>query len=171
MRSLGMGVTIVRNTISINQLEKLINKKFEKLALVLSPGPGTPSGAGNLLSIANHFQGFLPTIGICLGHQAIIKSLGGEIGKTKEVIHGKSSLMKIPNHRLFYDLKEVEAVGRYHSLMGHSLPPTIEVLAEIDQIPMVILCEEKKVIGFQFHPESILTLNGKIFLNNAINFF
>jgi len=164
-------VKVFRNKVTIDYLEKILKKSGDDIAFVLSPGPGRPSQAGNLLAIIQHFKGIYPIVGICLGHQAIIESLGGTIGKAPHVVHGKSSQMQTSNHPLFAGLATTETIGRYHSLMATSIPPQIQVLAQVDDIPMVIICEKEKLIGLQFHPESILTLNGSKMLNNALAIF
>jgi len=169
LRTSGLEVIIFRNTIEINYLEKILAKDVENFAFVLSPGPGKPSEAGNLTSIINHFRGTYPMIGICLGHQAIVECLGGTIGKSKHVVHGKHSLMKTSDHPLFNGLNKNEPVARYHSLIATSVPDEVEILATVDKIPMIIYCKDEKLIGFQFHPESILTLNGAKMLKNSLD--
>jgi anthranilate synthase component 2 len=169
-RSSGIEVEVYRNNVSLEFLELILKDSTQKLALVLSPGPGIPNGAGNLIEITKKYLGKIPMLGICLGHQAIIQVAGGEVGRTKEVVHGKSSILKLGKHPLFKGLEDQEVVGRYHSLQGINIPDCLTVLAEVDEIPMIIIDESKKAIGFQFHPESIMTKNGEKFLTNALEY-
>jgi len=171
LRSAGMNVAIYRNDIELEFLDKIIRQDEQNICMVLSPGPGKPSDAGNLLPIIQKFKKRIPIIGICLGHQAIAQCLGGVVCKSDEVVHGKFSLMNITNHQLFDGLKETMPVARYHSLKVDALTDMIEVLVRIDDVPMVIICEEYKMIGFQFHPESIMTLDGDKILKNAVKYF
>jgi anthranilate synthase component 2 len=169
-RSSAIEVEVYRNNVSLDYLDKILNDSTQKIALVLSPGPGIPNGAGNLIEITKKYLGKIPMLGICLGHQAIIQVAGGEVGRTKEVVHGKSSILKLGKHPLFKGLEDQEVVGRYHSLQGVNIPDCLTVLAEVDEIPMIIIDESKKAIGFQFHPESIMTKNGEKFLTNALEY-
>ena len=163
-------VKVLRNSVSLAALANIIGDNEKDYLLVLSPGPGTPKKAGNLLNIIKHYQGNIPMMGICLGHQAIIECAGGRIIKGDEVVHGKSSVLKLSQHKVFEGLGRSMIIGRYHSLQGSSLPKEVNVLAELEQIPMVIELEEKKMIGIQFHPESIMTPMGNKLLNNVIRY-
>lgn len=169
LRSENNQVTVFRNNISLDKLDQFINKAESTPLLVLSPGPGTPSSAGNLLKIIDKYKGITPMIGICLGHQAIVESYGGKVVKAPSVIHGKSSSMITSNHKIFESLSKVEQIGRYHSLMGSEIPKCIHVISEVEDIPMIIEHKEDKILGFQFHPESILTRNGAKMLTNSLN--
>ncbi|MCB9062730.1 MAG: aminodeoxychorismate/anthranilate synthase component II [Halobacteriovoraceae bacterium] len=163
-------VDIYRNNIEMDVLDKAINSHLGKMALVLSPGPGNPQSAGNLLPIIDKYLGKIPMIGICLGHQALIQAYGGKVIKSNKVVHGKTSILNLSDHPLFRGLGKTETIGRYHSLQGSEIPCELDVLSSVDDIPMIVFDKKKKVIGFQFHPESIMTIHGKTFLSNALNF-
>jgi anthranilate synthase component 2 len=166
----GHAVKVLRNTVSIETLENLIKDQYKEYCLVLSPGPGTPKKAGNLLKIIGEFKSRVPILGICLGHQAIIESMGGTIIKSDEVVHGKSSILNLSKHELFEGMGQSMIIGRYHSLQGGDLPNEIETLAQYENIPMIINIKKNNMIGIQFHPESIMTPLGNTLLNNAIKY-
>ncbi|CEI58810.1 anthranilate synthase component II [Candidatus Portiera aleyrodidarum] len=168
---LGVYVKIVRNNITIKNIEK---KNFTHL--VLSPGPCTPKKAGNSLEIIKHFANKIPILGICLGHQIIGQVFGGKIIKSKKIIHGKTSRIKHNSKGLFKGLINPILVNRYHSLIidKKSLPDCLEITATTefyDLTPNVIMGikhKQYKIEGFQFHPESILTYKGHELLKNFI---
>lgn len=146
---------------------------FEKLhefdALVLSPGPGLPEEAGDLLLLLEKSR--LPCLGICLGHQAIAQAAGGSLRQLQQVFHGKNSPIRCKAHPLFTGLPEVLEVGRYHSWVVEEkdLPEQLEVLAvdEKQQI-MALAHRELPRWGLQFHPESVLTPQGKTILQQFL---
>lgn len=166
----GHEVTVLRNNVTISNLKGIIGKDFSKFLFVLSPGPGTPHDAGNLMDIIHTFQGQIPILGICLGHQAIVECHGGKVVRATEVVHGKSSKLSLSKHRVFSGLGASMTIARYHSLRVDELPLEISVLAKFEDMPMVILHRDLKLMGIQFHPESILTPNGAQLLSNAISF-
>lgn len=161
-------IKVVRNDcITIEEIEKLSPE-----AIVISPGPGYPKDAGISVEVIKHFSGKLPILGICLGHQSICEAFGGKIVKADELMHGKSSKISIDNATpLFKDLpKDIEA-ARYHSLIAEhsSLPECLEATAfdTAGQI-MAVQHKEHPTYGLQFHPESVLTADGKIIIRNFL---
>ncbi|EER47597.1 anthranilate synthase component II [Actinobacillus minor NM305] len=166
-RELGHQVTIFRNDYPLQDfLAKVQNT--EDCLVALSPGPGNPAEAGNLLAIIQQLKGKVPMIGICLGHQAIIEALGGEVVHTGTVLHGKVSKIEHDNQAMFAGLNNPMPVARYHSLMGDKLPEELDVNAWFGHIVMAIRHKTLPICGFQFHPESILTVEGTKLLKQAI---
>ena len=132
--------------------------------LVISPGPCTPNEAGITLRAIGHFAGRLPILGVCLGHQAIGQAFGGRIVRNHRIVHGKASPVFHRNDGLFDGLPSPFAAGRYHSLVVEraSLPADLEVTAWTDQDEIMGVRHRRfDVEGIQFHPESILTGEGK----------
>ena len=146
--------------------------------LIISPGPGRPEDAGICRDAINYFQGRIPILGVCLGHQAICQFYGATISYAKELLHGKKSFVSLlkdtgcKTKSLFSGLGEETTVGRYHSLAA--LPETLpEVLiptarTEDDEI-MAVQHKDYPVYGLQFHPESILTPEGAKMLANFLS--
>lgn len=166
-RQLGHSVTIFRNDYPLQAfLEKAL--MTENCIVALSPGPGNPQEAGNLLAIIRELKGKVPMIGICLGHQAIIEALGGDVIHTGQVLHGKVSKIEHDNQAMFTGLNNPMPVARYHSLMGDNLPDELEVNARFGDIVMAIRHKHLPICGFQFHPESILTVEGTRLLKQSV---
>lgn len=149
-------VTVVRSTNSVSQLRAL-----HPSVIILSPGPGRP----NMAHIIAEFLGEVPIIGICLGFQAILEHFGGEVREVGPV-HGMRDTLT-SEHPVF----AAQSVARYHSLGCTELPPGLELLASCDGIVMAARSTEYKVIGVQFHPESILTPNGTAILDYLLECF
>lgn len=166
-RELGHQVTIFRNDYPLQDFLARV-QNTEDCLVALSPGPGNPAEAGNLLAIIQQLKGKVPMIGICLGHQAIIEALGGEVVHTGTVLHGKVSKIEHDNQAMFAGLNNPMPVARYHSLMGDKLPEELEVNAWFGHIVMAIRHKTLPICGFQFHPESILTVEGTKLLKQAI---
>lgn len=166
-RQLGHSVTIFRNDYPLQAfLEKALTT--EDCIVALSPGPGNPQEAGNLLAIIRELKGKVPMIGICLGHQAIIEALGGDVVHTGQVLHGKVSKIEHDNQAMFSGIHNPMPVARYHSLMGDNLPDELEVNARFGDIVMAIRHKHLPICGFQFHPESILTVEGTKLLKQSV---
>ncbi|WP_373778066.1 aminodeoxychorismate/anthranilate synthase component II [Glaesserella sp.] len=166
-RQLGHSVTIFRNDYPLQAfLQKALTT--EDCIVALSPGPGNPQEAGNLLAIIRELKGKVPMIGICLGHQAIIEALGGDVVHTGQVLHGKVSKIEHDNQAMFAGLNNPMPVARYHSLMGDNLPDELEVNARFGDIVMAIRHKHLPICGFQFHPESILTVEGTKLLKQSV---
>ncbi|MGS2720833.1 aminodeoxychorismate/anthranilate synthase component II [Paraglaciecola aestuariivivens] len=179
LRTLGLELVVYRNSVAAETILEKMQLKAQKtdkngqavqVLLMLSPGPGNPSQAGSMLTLLELVKGQFPVLGICLGHQAIVESYGGQIIRANQVMHGKSSLINHCKDKMFANLPHPLPVARYHSLMASAMPEQLEVLAEVDQIPMAVAHLEHKMLGFQFHPESILTANGSQLLMQSIEF-
>ena len=169
-RKEGHEVSIYRNSVSEDDIIKKMESEKEEPVLVLSPGPSTPEDAGCMLKLIQKAIGKFPIIGICLGHQALCQHYGAKITNAPSIVHGKASLVNHTNHAVFKDMPNPLPVARYHSLIATELPKNIEVIASLDNMPMAILNRKDRVIGFQFHPESILTTFGAKLLNQSIDF-
>ena len=139
-------------------------------ALILSPGPGRPSDAGILLEAVRYFAGRIPIFGVCLGHQAICEAFGGVVTHANRLMHGKQTkVYQGGRSRLFRGMGPEFPAARYHSLAvdAATLPPVLTVTAESeDDEIMAIEHREHPVFGVQFHPESVMTPDGKIILKN-----
>ena len=167
-RSLGHEVKIYRNSISAQVIKQQIDQCENDPVVVLSPGPGNPSEAGCLLELIRLCRGQYPMIGICLGHQALVQQYGGTVGRAEEIMHGKASSINHDGQLMFAGLSQPLVVARYHSLVATEVPSGLTVNAEFNGMPMAIIQPEDKVIGFQFHPESILTSEGAELLKNTL---
>ena len=141
-------------------------------AIILSPGPGRPSDAGICEEIAIKAAGIVPVLGVCLGHQAIVEAYGGVVGYAKQLMHGKQSRADIDiSCELFNGLFVQIDVARYHSLAAEegSLPEVLKVISRTtDGEIMAVKHRDYDIYGLQFHPESILTPEGKTILKNFI---
>jgi anthranilate synthase/aminodeoxychorismate synthase-like glutamine amidotransferase len=145
----------------------------ERLApdyLVVSPGPGRPREAGATPEIIRRLGPTTPTLGVCLGHQAIVEVFGGEVGQARELVHGKSCLVRHDGRGLFAGLPDELEVGRYHSLAATRIADVLEVTAHAaDGEIMAVRHRELPVVGVQFHPESVLTPNGREIAQNFLD--
>jgi len=167
-RVMGVKVTVYRNDLSADFIIKQMQASDLNPVLVLSPGPGTPSDAGCLVELVDKCRLHIPMLGICLGHQAIVQSFGGVIGLAPQTVHGKSSDIDHNNNGPFENLINPMPVARYHSLMATTMPDGLNVLATTDDIVMSVIDDSQTIIGFQFHPESILTLGGEALLVQSL---
>ena len=167
MGELGADIRVERNDrISIDEIESLAPKK-----IVISPGPCTPAKAGISVEVIKYFSGKVPVLGVCLGHQSVGAAFGGEIIKAGKLMHGKTSEVRHDGKTLFKGLPNPFTATRYHSLVLNrkTLPDCFEITAESDDNEIMgIRHKELPVEGVQFHPESILTPNGKDLLKNFI---
>lgn len=173
LKALNFEVEVYRNTVEPNYVLSAIEEaKKNGLSplLFLSPGPGKPSESACMMSLLESCTGKYPIIGVCLGHQAIAEYYGGQVILAGETVHGKSSTIKLSQHPIFSGLGNTMSVARYHSLKVAELPETLTVEAYLDDMPMVIMDEQRSVAGFQFHPESILTTDGTRLLKQTIDF-
>ncbi|CAG9001527.1 MAG: Anthranilate synthase component 2 [Candidatus Celerinatantimonas neptuna] len=166
-RSMGYPVRIYRNNLSAQAIKSQLDAA-EDPVLVLSPGPGNPSQAGCMLELIGQCKGEIPIIGICLGQQAIVEYYGGKVGRASETVHGKASLVEHQGNRMFENLSNPLPVARYHSLVATQVPHNLEVVANYKEMPMAVLNEADRVIGFQFHPESVLTSQGEQLLQQTL---
>ena len=141
-------------------------------AVILSPGPGRPADAGICEEVSLRLSGKVPILGVCLGHQAICEAFGGTVGYAKELMHGKSSLVEIDAQSpLFKGLPAKVRVARYHSLVAdeESLPECLRVISRADDGEvMAVQHAEFPTFGVQFHPESILTPDGRAMIENFL---
>ena len=167
MGELGADIRVERNDrISIDEIESLAPKK-----IVISPGPCTPAKAGISVEVIKYFSGKVPVLGVCLGHQSVGAAFGGEIIKAGKLMHGKTSEVRHDGKTLFNGLPNPFTATRYHSLVLNrkTLPDCFEITAESDDNEIMgIRHKELPVEGVQFHPESILTPDGKDLLKNFI---
>lgn len=142
-------------------------------AIVLSPGPGRPAGAGISTEVVRRFYKIVPLLGICLGHQCIGEAFGGETVPATRIMHGKVSSVHHDGRTIFTGLPDPMSAGRYHSLMlkPDSLPECLEVSAQTagGEI-MGIRHRHYRVEGIQFHPESVLTPQGRRLLKNFLKY-
>jgi anthranilate synthase component II len=166
-RRLGHETRLVRND-EITGEEVLAMKPA---AIVLSPGPCTPSEAGCSIDVVQQAAGSVPILGVCLGHQAIGAALGARIVRAREPMHGRASMVQHDGKGIFAGLPSPLTVGRYHSLVveEESLPAELEVTARtFDGVVMGLAHREWPVFGVQFHPESVLTDGGYLILQNFL---
>ncbi|MCI6081417.1 MAG: aminodeoxychorismate/anthranilate synthase component II [Prevotella sp.] len=166
IKEIGAEVTVIRNDqFTLNQLER-----FDKI--VLSPGPGIPSEAGLLLDVIKTYKGRKSILGVCLGHQAIGEVFGGTLENLSDVFHGVATEgTQFSNDYIFDSLPKRITMGRYHSwvVSRENFPTCLEVTAVSDEGQIMALKHKNYDIhGIQFHPESVLTPEGKTILRNFI---
>ena len=167
LRELGAEVTVKHNdAFALEEIEE-----YDRI--VLSPGPGVPSEAGLMPEVIRHYAATRPMLGVCLGHQAIAEAFGGKIEKLPEVFHGVGTLADVDTHsELFSGLPSQIKVGRYHSWVVEresvSSPLEITAISCTGEV-MGIRHQQLRLHGIQFHPESILTPNGRTIMNNWLH--
>ena len=165
---LGETIEVRRNNrVTIDEIKNELRPE----RIVISPGPGIPDDAGITLEVIARFSGKVPLLGVCLGHQAIGQVFGGKVIRAPELMHGKASPVRHDGKTIFAGLQDGFPAGRYHSLIveRESLPETLEISAQTaDGVIMGLRHREMKVEGVQFHPESILTADGKLLLANFL---
>ncbi|HUT84847.1 MAG TPA: aminodeoxychorismate/anthranilate synthase component II [Thermodesulfobacteriota bacterium] len=165
---LGEEIIVFRNDkITIQEIKRL---KPEKI--VISPGPGVPGKAGISLETIRSFAGKIPILGVCLGHQAIGEAFGGRVIRASRLMHGKTSLICHDGKTLYQRLPNPFEATRYHSLLVEwkNLPDCLEVSAWTEEKEIMgIRHKQYPIEGIQFHPESILTREGKKLLKNFLN--
>ena len=164
VKELGAEVTVVRN----DQFELSDLEPYSKI--ILSPGPGIPSEAGLLLDVIRTYAGKKPILGVCLGHQAIGEVFGGKLENLSDVFHGVATPCHIVNDDpIFSGIERDITIGRYHSwvVSNENFPDCLEVTAVSDEGQVMALRHKTlNVRGIQFHPESVLTPDGKKMLQN-----
>lgn len=168
LRTLGYPMTVFRNTVDENTVFDFVKSQGDNTILLLSPGPGNPNSAGNMMAVLKLVAGKFPVLGICLGHQAIVQHFGGIIDRAPEVLHGKASPLTHSQTDMFEGIPQGFPVARYHSLMAKTTPANLKILAQCGDVPMCVYEPEEKLVGFQFHPESILTALGSQLLKQSI---
>lgn len=159
---------VYRADTELEQLKE-IAAAFQPDLLVISPGPGKPQTAGVSLAAIDTFKDTLPIFGVCLGHQCIIEYFGGVIGHAPEPMHGKPSRVTHNGTGVFAGLENPLQAGRYHSLVGSTLPDCLEVTAEFEGLAMGVRHRHLAIHGVQFHPESILTPAGGKLIDNVLS--
>ena len=154
--------------------DKITLEEIEEFAperIVISPGPCTPSEAGISIDVVNHFSGKLPILGVCLGHQSIGQAFGGLVVRAERLMHGKTSMIEHDGLSIYGGVPSPFEATRYHSLVVErsTLPDCLEISAETREGEIMGLRhKEYAVEGVQFHPESILTSEGKNILSNFL---
>jgi anthranilate synthase component II len=138
--------------------------------LVVSPGPGRPEDAGVSVELLRRLAPTTPSLGVCLGHQAVVQAFGGTIGQARELLHGKSSRITHDGRGVYAGLPDELEVGRYHSLAATEVPDTLAVTARTeDGEVMGVRHVDHPVEGVQFHPESVLTPFGARIAENFLS--
>jgi len=167
LEQMGRETAVYRNDeIGIEEIENM-----EPDAIFLSPGPCTPREAGITVDVVRHFYETVPIMGICLGHQSIGYAFGAEVVRSDRIMHGKTSGVINDGQTIYRGVASPFPAARYHSLIlkGDSIPPCLEVSAETEEGEIMgIRHREYRVEGVQFHPESILTPNGKRIIRNFL---
>jgi anthranilate synthase/aminodeoxychorismate synthase-like glutamine amidotransferase len=164
---LGAKVKTYRNdAITVKEIERM---KPEQI--VISPGPCTPKEAGISVEVVKHFAGKVPILGVCLGHQSIGAAFGGKIVLASRLMHGKTSPIRHDGRTIFQDLPNPFPATRYHSLLieRKSLPKVLQISASTKEGEIMAVRHKKFLLeGIQFHPESVLTPEGKHLLKNFL---
>jgi len=168
---LGVEVTVRRNDqITVKEIEASRPDR-----IVISPGPCTPQDAGISIDVIRHFAGKVPLLGVCLGHQAIGAAFGGKVVRAPNLMHGKTSSVEHDGKTIFRDIPSPMTATRYHSLIVEekSLPRELEISATCQDHDgtrvLMGLCHRKFAVeGVQFHPESVLTDQGKLIVRNFL---
>lgn len=164
----GEEIKVIRNDeLTVKEIEDLNPSR-----IILSPGPGRPVDAGVCEDVVKQLKGKVKILGVCLGHQGICESFGGNITYAKVLMHGKQSEVKIDNTaQIFKGLPEKINVARYHSLAAEksTLPKELQVIAEDDTGEvMAVKHRDYEIYGLQFHPESVLTPDGAVMMKNFL---
>ena len=163
---LGAVPTVVRN----DQLDAAAAADLEPDRLVVSPGPGRPEDAGYSVAYIEQFAGRIPILGVCLGHQAIVAAFGGRIDLAPRVMHGKTSSIRHDGKGVFAGLSNPFVATRYHSLTAVELPDALTPCAwSEDDVVQGVRHRDLDIHGVQFHPESVLTIEGMALLDNFLH--
>ncbi|RXS42040.1 anthranilate synthase component II [Idiomarina sp. 29L] len=180
LRQLGYPLVVYRNQLAAANVIKQLESYQGQQLVCLSPGPGHPANAGNLMDIVRFCSGRIPMLGICLGFQALVELYGGRVDTCGEIVHGKTAVIDTIEHAVFTNATDNNqcVVARYHSLSGYDLPESVKIIAQINgpegTIPMAAEFidgqDHSDAVGFQFHPESLLTPKGKQLLSNSIHY-
>jgi anthranilate synthase/aminodeoxychorismate synthase-like glutamine amidotransferase len=162
----GVEVAVYRNdAITVEEAEALRPDR-----LVISPGPGRPEDAGISVELIRRLGPTVPTLGVCLGHQAIVEAFGGEVGQARALLHGKASLVHHDGQGVFAGLPEEIEAGRYHSLAAARVPDDLVVTATTDDGEVMgVRHRSYPIEGVQFHPESVLTADGPAMAENFLH--
>jgi len=164
---MGKSLKVFRNDkVSLSDIDRLAPER-----IVISPGPGRPEDAGISCRLIKEFTGKIPILGVCLGHQCIAQAFGGEVVRAERIMHGKTSLIYHDGKGIFADISNPFEATRYHSLIvkADSLPDCLEIIARTERKEIMGIKHRRySVWGVQFHPESILTREGKKLLRNFV---
>jgi anthranilate synthase/aminodeoxychorismate synthase-like glutamine amidotransferase len=164
-QELGADVVVRRN----DEIDADAAERLAPSHLVISPGPGRPGESGATVEIVRRLAPTTPTLGVCLGHQAIVEAFGGEIGQALELVHGKASSVDHDGRGIFLGLPQGFQAGRYHSLAATEVPSELEISATTaDGEVMAVRHRRLAVDGVQFHPESVLTPVGPDLCRNFL---
>lgn len=167
--SLDPDIQVIRNdAMSVEEIDRLHPE-----AIIISPGPGRPEDAGICIETVQKLGCRIPILGVCLGHQSIAMAYGGKVGYARTLMHGKQSVAELDTASpLFTGLPDKTKVARYHSLSADpdTLPDCLQVIAKADDDEiMAVQHKDYPVFGMQFHPESIMTPDGKPMLKNFLD--
>ena len=164
---LGAEVLVHRNDcITVEQA-----KSLQPTHLCISPGPGTPYDAGVSMRMIEAFAGSIPIFGVCLGHQSLVEVFGGKVVRAGRLMHGKTSRVHHDGQSILQNMPEPFEAGRYHSLIAqpHTLPDVLEISARTDEGEIMgVRHRDLMVEGVQFHPESVLTAQGPLLMDNFL---
>ncbi len=164
-QELGAEVVVRRN----DEIDADAAERLAPSHLVVSPGPGRPGESGATVEIVRRLAPTTPTLGVCLGHQAIVEAFGGEIGQARQLVHGKATAVTHDGNGIFAGLPQGFQAGRYHSLAAISIPSELDVSATTeDGEVMAVRHHTLPVDGVQFHPESVLTPDGPLLCRNFL---
>lgn len=166
---LGAAVEVWRNDAPL----ELLNERLDHHdLLVASPGPGRPEDAGVLVPLLRTAVGRCPVFGVCLGHQALAVVCGGEVGIAPQLVHGKAVAVSHAEESIFAGLDQPFVAGRYHSLAVTAMPETFRVTAWIEEdgrrLTMAMEDTQRRLLGVQFHPESVLTRDGSLLIERVL---
>jgi len=165
---LGAELRVFRNDkVTVREIEEL-----KPRAIVISPGPCTPKEAGISKDVIRDFSGKVPVLGVCLGHQCLGEVFGGKVVRARRLMHGKTSMIYHDKSGIFRDIPTPFEATRYHSLIvsRSGLPEVLRITARTDQDEIMALAHREHMTwGVQFHPESILTVEGKRLLKNFLD--
>lgn len=167
LTNIGAEVEVVRN--DVTTVDEIRTKKYK--GIVISPGPGLPKDAGITEDVIRALGSEIPILGICLGHQAIGEVFGGKVVRAKEIVHGKASPIRHHGTGIYRNIHAGTQVARYHSLIieRESLPDVLEITSDLgDGTIMGVRHKSLPIEGIQFHPESILTHDGRAMMENYL---
>ncbi|MBI3505919.1 MAG: aminodeoxychorismate/anthranilate synthase component II [Proteobacteria bacterium] len=167
LSELGARVVVKRNDVAT----VAVIERLKPEGIVISPGPGRPEDAGSILEVLRAFVGKVPILGVCLGHQAMAQAFGGKVVRAKTLMHGKASRIRHDGRGLYRGVANPFEAARYHSLMvdRRTLPREFVVTSRSeDGTVMGIRHRKFKAEGVQFHPESVMTPDGKALLRNFL---
>ena len=164
----GCKVEVWRNDIPASRALELALALPSPRMIVISPGPGSPSSAGCCIELIRSAAGRVPIFGVCLGHQAMVEAFGGEVRGAGCIVHGKTSPLFHDGSGLFENIPSPVPVARYHSLVATRVPEALRVTARCGDLVMAVEHVSERMIGVQFHPESILSPAGGQMLDNLM---